>query len=72
MITRADPAVLVTGTPLSAAQLDATASAPGTCVATPAAGTIPGVGSGPGRDGDVHDRRLDQLHHGDCPRSASM
>jgi len=35
------------GTPLSAAQLNATASVPGTFVATSAAGSIPGVGSGP-------------------------
>jgi hypothetical protein len=44
---RADPAVFVTVTPLSAVELNATASVPGTFVDTPAAGTIPGVGSGP-------------------------
>ena len=44
---RTDPAVLVAGTPPGAAQPNATGSLPGTFVATPAAGTIPGVGSGP-------------------------
>src|SRR5208282_5196205 len=39
-ITWAAPAPIVYGTPLSAAQLNATASVPGTLVYTPAAGTV--------------------------------
>jgi len=44
-ITWATPAAIVSGTSLSAAQLNATASVPGTFIYTPAAGTIPPVGS---------------------------
>jgi sugar lactone lactonase YvrE len=44
-ITWAAPAVITYGTALSATQLDATASVPGTFVYTPAAGTVPAVGS---------------------------
>ena len=45
LITWANPAPITFGTPLSATQLDATASVPGTFVYTPAAGTVLGVGS---------------------------
>jgi hypothetical protein len=44
-ITWANPADVLTGTPLTALQLDATASVPGTFSYTPAAGTILGVGA---------------------------
>ncbi len=44
-ITWATPAAIPYGTALSATQLNATASVPGTFVYTPAAGTIPGVGT---------------------------
>src|SRR6185436_17260367 len=40
------PADLTYGTPLSAAQLNATANVPGTFVYTPAAGTVLGAGAG--------------------------
>jgi probable HAF family extracellular repeat protein len=45
-IAWADPADLTAGTPLSAAQLDATASVPGTFTYTPAAGASLGAGAG--------------------------
>jgi hypothetical protein len=44
-ITWATPAPIVHGTPLSAAQLNATASVPGTFVYTPPAGTVLGAGA---------------------------
>jgi type IV secretory pathway protease TraF len=44
-ITWATPAAITYGTPLSATQLKATASVPGTFVYTPAAGTVLGAGS---------------------------
>ncbi len=44
-ITWANPAPVVYGTALGIAQLDATASVPGTLVYTPAAGTIPQAGN---------------------------
>jgi hypothetical protein len=44
-ITWATPAAITDGTPLSATQLNATASVPGTFVYTPAAGTVLGAGS---------------------------
>src|SRR5262249_42672701 len=44
-ITWGAPAAITFGTALSSAQLDATASTPGTFVYTPAAGTIPTAGS---------------------------
>jgi sugar lactone lactonase YvrE len=44
-VTWETPAAIVSGTALSATQLDATASAPGAFVYTPAAGSIPAVGS---------------------------
>ena len=44
-ITWPTPAPIVSGTALSAVQLDATASVPGTFVYTPAAGVVPAVGS---------------------------
>jgi hypothetical protein len=44
-ITWANPASIVYGTPLGSAQLDATASVPGTFAYTPAAGTILNVGN---------------------------
>jgi hypothetical protein len=44
-ITWANPAPVVYGTALGIAQLDATASAPGSLVYTPAAGTIPQAGN---------------------------
>jgi uncharacterized delta-60 repeat protein len=40
LITWADPAAITQGTPLGAAQLDATAAVPGTFVYSPAAGTV--------------------------------
>ncbi len=45
MITWATPAAITYGTALSATQLDATASVPGTFIYTPAAGTVPGIGN---------------------------
>jgi uncharacterized delta-60 repeat protein len=44
-IVWANPANIIAGTPLGAAQLDAMASAPGTITYTPAAGTILGLGA---------------------------
>jgi hypothetical protein len=44
-ITWANPANIVTGTALSATQLDATANVPGTFTYSPAAGTVLGVGN---------------------------
>jgi hypothetical protein len=43
--TWADPAGIVSGTPLSWAQLGATANVPGTFTDSPAAGTVLGVGN---------------------------
>ncbi len=45
MITWANPAPIVDGTALSATQLDASASVPGTFVYSPAAGAIPSAGA---------------------------
>ena len=45
VITWSNPASVVFGTTLSATQLNATASVPGTLVYTPAAGTIPAAGT---------------------------
>src|SRR6202034_407107 len=45
VITWSNPASIVYGTALSATQLNATASVPGTLVYTPAAGTIPAAGT---------------------------
>jgi hypothetical protein len=45
VITWPTPASIVYGTALGSVQLDATASIPGTFVYTPAAGTIPAIGS---------------------------
>src|SRR5207237_5220912 len=45
VITWANPASITYGTALSAAQLNATASVPGTLVYTPATGSIPTAGS---------------------------
>ncbi len=45
-IVWADPADIVSGTPLSPAQLDAVSSVPGTFVYTPDAGTVLNVGQG--------------------------
>jgi hypothetical protein len=44
-ITWSGPAAIVVGTALSATQLNATASVPGTFVYNPAAGTVPAVGN---------------------------
>ncbi len=44
-VTWAAPSAITSGTALSSAQLDATASVPGTLVYSPAAGTVPGVGT---------------------------
>ncbi|MGA9127135.1 MAG: hypothetical protein WB425_03255 [Terracidiphilus sp.] len=44
-ITWATPAAITYGTPLSGAQLNATASVPGTFVYSPAAGTVPAIGT---------------------------
>jgi sugar lactone lactonase YvrE len=44
-ITWATPAAITQGTPLSATQLDATASVPGTFVYTPGAGAVPAAGT---------------------------
>src|SRR5262249_35241865 len=44
-VTWADPAGIVSGTPLSSARLDATANVPGTFTDTPAAGSVLGVGN---------------------------
>jgi len=46
VLTWANPADIVYGTPLGAGQLNATANVPGTFVYTPAAGTILNVGNG--------------------------
>jgi len=43
-ITWAAPSATTYGTPLSASQLNATASVPGTLVYTPAAGSVPAAG----------------------------
>ena len=45
IVTWATPAAIAKGTPLSAAQLNATANVPGTFSYTPAAGTVLGVGT---------------------------
>src|SRR6202042_1387381 len=45
VITWSNPASIVYGTALSATQLNATASVPGTLVYTPAAGSIPAAGT---------------------------
>ena len=45
VVTWANPASIVYGTPLGAAQLNATANAPGTFVYTPAAGTVLALGT---------------------------
>jgi hypothetical protein len=45
VITWADPASITYGTPLSATQLNAAPSVPGTLVYTPAAGSIPAAGT---------------------------
>src|SRR5262249_22057917 len=45
VITWANPASITYGTALSATQLNATASVPGTLVYTPAAGSIPAAGT---------------------------
>ncbi len=45
VITWATPAAATYGTALSATQLDATASVPGTFIYSPAAGTVPAVGT---------------------------
>ena len=45
IVTWATPAAIFSGTALSATQLDATASVPGTFVYTPALGTTPAVGN---------------------------
>ena len=60
-----NPASIVYGTALSSAQLDATASVPGTFTYTPAAGTVLGVGDQPGPVGHLHPHRLHRLqeHH---------
>ena len=47
VITWADPAGIVYGTALGAAQLNATANVPGAFVYKPAAGTVLGVGTQP-------------------------
>jgi hypothetical protein len=44
-LTWATPAAITYGTALSATQLDATASVPGSFVYTPSAGTVPGAGT---------------------------
>jgi hypothetical protein len=44
-VTWATPAAIVSGTALSATQLDATASVPGTFAYSPASGTVPATGS---------------------------
>jgi len=45
VVTWATPAAITSGTALSSTQLDATANVPGTFVYSPAAGTVPSVGS---------------------------
>ena len=45
MITWANPAAITYGTALSATQLNATASVPGTFVYSPAAGAVPNAGT---------------------------
>src|SRR5437879_9139584 len=45
VITWANPANILYGTPLSASQLNATASVPGVLVYTPAAGVVPAAGT---------------------------
>ena len=46
LITWPTPAAILVGTPLGAAQLNATANVPGTFVYTPPSGTVLGVGAG--------------------------
>ena len=71
-IVWARPATINYGTVLSAAQLNATASIPGTFVYTPASGTVIGAGN-PDAFSDFHTRRRCGLHtrhhHHDDQRS---
>ena len=64
-ITWATPADIVYGTALSATQLNATASVPGTFVYTPAAGTVLNAGVGADAVGDLHADRRGELHDRD-------
>ena len=59
-ITWANPANIAYGTPLGAAQLDATASVPGTFTYTPAAGTVLSAGNSDAL-GILHPHRLGRL-----------
>ena len=61
-VTWAAPAAITYGTALSATQLDATASVPGTFTYTPAAGTILGAGTQT-LVGHLHAHRHHRLHH---------
>ena len=71
-ITWSNPADITYGTALSATQLDATASVPGTFTYNPPAGTVLNAGHGPDALGhlhaDRHDRLHDRLRHGDDQR----
>ena len=68
-ITWPTPATIVYGTALSATQLNATASVPGTFVYTPAAGTVLPAGAGADAVGDLHADRHGELHDGDRERA---
>ena len=63
-----DAGGIVYGTALSATQLNATASVPGTFVYTPAAGTVLIGRRGADAVGDVHADRRRELHDGDGDR----
>ena len=65
VITWATPADIVYGTALSATQLNATATVPGTFVYTPAAGTVLTAGAGADAVGDLHADRRGELHDRD-------
>ena len=67
-ITWATPADITYGTALSATQLNATASVPGTFVYTPVAGTVLNAGVGADAVRDLHADRRGQLHDGDDDR----
>ena len=67
-ITWATPASITYGTALSATQLNATASVPGTFVYTPASGTVLNAGVGADVVGDLHADRHGELHDGDGDR----
>ncbi len=72
-VTWATPADITQGQALGAAQLDATASVPGTFAYSPPAGTVLPAGTGQTPVGGVHPHRRDRLqererqHDAQCP-----